>query len=87
MDRVYVDPRVHERHPDVNPADAEYAWKNCLKSMSRLDKNPNEYIAIGVDAAGRMLELVALRDYEGDWLIYHAQTPPHARAKRELGLQ
>lgn len=86
LDRVFVDDRVPQRHPDVSKADAKAAWENCIASKPRLHKNPNEYIAIGIDDKGRFIELVAIRNSEGDWLIYHAQTPPQQRAKRELGI-
>ena len=33
----------------------------------------------------RLLEVVAIRNENGDWLIKHAQTPPQERVKRELG--
>lgn len=84
MDRVFVDDRVPRRHPDVSKEDAIAAWENCIASKPRIDKNPNEYIAIGVDGKGRLVELVAIRNGDGDWLIYHAQTPPQENAKREL---
>jgi len=84
MDKAFVDDRVPLRHTGVSKEDAMAAWANCIKSRPRLDKNPNEYLAIGTDGKGRLLEIVVLRDSEGDWLIYHAQTPPTANAKREL---
>ena len=84
MDRVFVDDRVPLRHPEISKEDAATAWRNCIKSRPRLDKNPSEYLAIGTDGKGRPLELVALRDTAGDWLIYHALTPPSENAKREL---
>ncbi len=57
-----------------------------MVSKPRLHKNPDEYIAVGIDGKGRPIELVAIRDPEGDWLIYHAQTPPKQNAKDELGI-
>jgi len=86
MDRVFVDDRVPLRHPDISKEDVKAAWINCIKSRPRLGKNPDEYLAIGTDGKGRLLELVVLRDSEGDWLVYHAKTPPMENAKRELGV-
>lgn len=86
MNEVFVDDRVLLRHPNISKEDARAAWLNCVKSRPRLHKNPNEYLAIGIDGKGRYLELVAIRNDEGDWLIYHAQTPPQKNAKRELQL-
>ena len=84
MNRIFVDDRVSLRHPDILKEDAAAAWINCITSRPRLGKNPSEYLAIGTDGKGRLIELVALRDTEGDWLIYHAKTPPSENAKREL---
>lgn len=87
MDRVYVADRVPQRHPDVSKEDAATAWRNCIASRPRLHVNPDEYIAVGYDGSGRLVELVALRNADGDWLIYHAMTPPGENARRELGLE
>ena len=87
MNCVYVDDRVPRRHPSLSKEDVKIAWENCVVSKPRLDKNPSEYVAIGIDGKGRLVELVALRNNDGDWLIYHAQTPPQQRAKTELELR
>ena len=84
MNRVYVDDRVPLRHPEISKKDAADAWINCIKSLPRIDKNPDEYLAIGADENGRLIELVVVRDAEGDWLIFHAVTPPSENAKKEF---
>ncbi len=86
MDRIYVDDRVSMRHPEIRNQDAIDAWINCVRSRPRLEKNPDEYLAVGVDKKGRFIEMVAIRDPEGDWLIYHAFTPPTNNALRELNM-
>lgn len=88
MNQVYADDRVEWRHPEQNitKADVIVAWNNTIRSKPRLEKNPDEYLAIGIDAKGRLMELVAIRNCEGDFLIYHAFIPPQANAKRELGV-
>ena len=78
--------RIAERHPDISQEDVKAAWKSCIRSIPRIGKNPDEYLAIGTDRQGRLIELVAIRNEEGDWLIYHAMTPPTDNAKRELGM-
>lgn len=85
MDNIYVLDRIEERHPDVTKEDAAHAWEYCIRSMPRLDKNPSEYVGIGYDGSGRLLEVIAIRNNQGDWLVIHAQTPPQERVKRELG--
>lgn len=88
MNEVYADDRVETRHPEqhITKADAISAWYNAIRSRPRLEKNPDEYLAIGIDGKGRLMELVAVRDEDGDFLIYHAFVPPQENAKRELGL-
>ena len=86
MNRVFVDDRVPFRHPEIEKQDAIDAWEKCVRSCPRLGKNPDEYLAIGVDRKGRFLEMVAIRNSSGDWLIYHAVTPPTENALRELGM-
>lgn len=85
MNAVFVDSRVQKRHPELSESDVLEAWNNCIRSRPRLHKNPDEYIAIGIDGKGRQVELVAIRGTDGDWLIYHAFTPPTKNFKRELG--
>ncbi len=87
MDRIAVLDRVTERHPNVSKADAIHAWVYCIRSIPRISKNPNEYVGIGYDSTGRLLEIIAIRNNDGDWLIIHAQTPPQERVKRELGFK
>ena len=84
-DAIYVLDRVHERHPDVTKEDAAHAWRFCIRSMPRIGKEPEEHVGIGYDAAGRLLEVVAIRNAAGAWLVKHAQTPPQEKIKRELG--
>lgn len=83
-DDIFALERIHERHPDVTVEDAIHAWRACLVSMPRLGKEPEEWVGIGMDSRGRLLEVVAIRSESGAWLIKHAQTPPQERIKREL---
>lgn len=88
MNDVYADDRIETRHPEqhITKEDAIAAWYNAIRSRPRLEKNPDEYLAIGIDGKGRLMELVAIRNRDGDFLIYHAFVPPQENAKRELGL-
>ena len=85
MDRIFVLDRIPMRHPDVSKEDAAHAWFHCIRSMPRLGTDPEEHVGIGYDSSGRLLEIVALRNERGDWLIKHAQTPPQESIKRVLG--
>jgi len=84
VESVVVHPRIFEKHPEISEQDVLDAWHSCFRSRSRIDKNPHEYIAIGADRQGRLLELVAKCSVDGDWLIYHAMTPPSKKTLKEL---
>lgn len=86
MDRVFALDRIPQTHSDVTVEDAIHAWQNCVRSMPRLGTEPEEHVGIGYDENGRLLELVAVRNDDGDWLVIHAQTPPQVSITRELGL-
>jgi hypothetical protein len=86
MDKVVVHPRVHERHPELSEDDVLDAWTSCIQARPRLDRGSIEYLAVGSDAKGRLIEMVARRTRDGLWVIYHAFTPPTKKALRELGM-
>jgi hypothetical protein len=81
-----VHPRVRERHPELSEKDVLDAWRNCIRSVPRQEKVSLDYIALGADSKGRLIEMIALCSPEGDWLIYHAMTPPTKKALVELGM-
>ncbi len=78
--------RIHERHPELEPDDVRSAWEGAIAYAVRSDSRPFEYIAIGFDATGRSIEMVGRRTSVGDWIIWHAFTPPTRKALCELGL-
>ena len=84
--RLTVHKRIHKRHPELEEEDVLFAWEASIMSTSRVFKNPNEYLSIGFDNKGRLLEMVAVRMNTGDWIIYHATTPPSDKTYRELGI-
>ncbi len=86
MGDVTVHKRVFERHPELSEDDVLDAWDSCFRSVPRLDRNPDEHIAIGSDSKGRLIEMIAKRTDIGIWIIYHAFTPPTTKALRELGM-
>jgi hypothetical protein len=85
--RISVHPRVCKRHPELAECDVLTAWENSIISTPRISKNPDEYIAVGFDEKGRLIEMVAIRCAIGDWLIYHATTPPSDKTFKELGIE
>lgn len=63
-----------------------HAWRNAV-DMLRLDLENGDVIikVIGFDASGRGLEISA-RELPDGMLVFHANTPPTARALKEFGL-
>lgn len=86
MNEIIIHPRIHEKHPEIDKQDVRYAFQNIVAQALRVEKDVQEYIAIGSDSRGRFLELVYRIDYEGNAIIFHAFTPPTKKALKELGL-
>ena len=86
MEEVWVHPRIVEKHPELSEDAVLHAWNSCLKSVPRVDKGPDEYIAVGIDSSGRMVEMIARRTSDGSFIIYHAFTPPTRKMLFELKL-
>lgn len=86
MDKIVVHPRITERHPEIEAQDVLDAWDACIRAVPRIGTDAIEYIAIGSDSHGRLLEMVARDTGAGVWIIYHAFTPPTIKALRELGM-
>ena len=83
---LIVHPRVRQRHPDIDEDDVMAAWESAIVSTPRVGTNSDEYIALGFDGKGRLIEVVAVRLESGDWLIFHATTPPSDKTFAELGI-
>ncbi len=83
---MIVHPRVHERHPNLSEGDVRSAWRSQFRSVSRDTDTGARHVAVGYDSKGREVEMVAIGLENGDWLVYHAMTPPSAKTYSELGL-
>lgn len=83
---LLVHRRVFERHPDLRLRDVVTAWNEAIMSAPRIEKNPDEYVSLGFDSNGRLIEMAAARSAEGVWVIFHAMTPPSERTYREFGI-
>ena len=86
-DVITVHGRVMERHPEIRPEDVAHAWANRIASATRYSKWPTQYMAIGFDENGRMLEMAAVEQEDGTLLVFHATIPPSAKTLREVGLR
>jgi len=85
MESVVVHPRVHERHPEIDDEHVITAWNNFICRTRRVDTFDDNFIAVGFDPKGRLLEMVAVEMSEGGWFVFHAM-PATPRALKELDL-
>ena len=87
MDRVEVHQRVTVRHPNLSVDDVRFAWRHFYYEALR-PESPNfpEYLRLGVDSAGREVEMIGVLTEVG-WLVYHANTPVSKRVRREIERQ
>lgn len=69
---IRVLPRVSAKRPEISDDDARSAFESTLRKMPRLDTEPMQWIGVGFDARGRLLEWVAIENQPGEWLIFHA---------------
>ncbi len=85
MSQVGVHPRISERHPEVSEADVRAAVRSMMRYKQR---ESGEWVAVGTDSRGRLVELVYLYDEDDDYFfVYHGMTPPSGKTLRELGME
>lgn len=83
---LVVHERISERHPELSERDVRRAWANAFLIQERSGGGlpcPT-LVALGTDARGRLVEMVAVTLEDGTTMIYHAMTPPTKRVLREL---
>jgi hypothetical protein len=83
---VTINPRIHQRHPELNDADVLAAWVGCIRAARRTRSAFDDFVAVGFDKKGRLLEMVAVLREDESWHIYHAFSPPTSKVLAELGL-
>lgn len=85
MSSIGVPPRITKRHPDVTPDDVATAMRGMLRYKQR---SSGEWLAVGLDGRGRLVELVYQYDEDDDFFfVFHGMTPPSGKTLRELGLE
>lgn len=85
MSNIGVHPRIHERHPELDDEDVAAAMGAMLRYVQR---RSGEYVAIGVDGDGRILELVYTYDPDEDFFfVFHGMTPPSRKTLQELRME
>jgi hypothetical protein len=80
---VFVHPRVCKKHPELSEDGIVEAWLNRLRMTRRVDTFADNYVAVGFDQMGRLLQMVAAQTDAG-WTIFHAM-PATKKALDELG--
>ncbi|MBM7502278.1 hypothetical protein JOD52_003118 [Brachybacterium muris] len=83
--RVRVHPRVLRRHSDVTEPEVVAAFESTLRSRAR-DTDPIQWVGVGVDGRGRLLEYVAVEDEPDGWLVFYAMQAT-AKVLTEVGLR
>lgn len=85
MSEIGVHPRITARHPEVKSVDVVAAVRSMLRYRQRVS---GEWLAVGVDGKGRLVELVYQYDEEEDFFfVFHGMTPPSSKTLRELGME
>ncbi len=83
---IIIHPRIHEEHPELEDLDVESAFRNVFAEVRRMVKDEEEFMAIGSDSKGRLVEIVYRIDIDGNAIVFHGFTPPTNKALAELGL-
>lgn len=72
----------HALKHGIPEGDIIRAWENYLVGAVRI---PGEReVRIGLRPDGREIEMVGALLENGEWLVYHAMTPPTKKTKREI---
>lgn len=82
-DETFID--EHAFKHGLKASDIEYAWEHFVALQHRKTPNENEIVAVGYNAAGRLIQMVAVEKPYGT-LIIHAMKPPTQKVLKELGL-
>lgn len=73
------------KRPEITTRDVVSAFEGALKSRAR-DTDPIQWVGVGLDTAGRLLEFIAVEDEPDGWLVFHAM-PATTNVLKEVGLK
>ncbi|WP_315148788.1 hypothetical protein, partial [Corynebacterium variabile] len=65
--------------------DVRSAFMSALRSRAR-DTDPVQWVGVGIDGDGRILEFNTVETGDGDWLVFHAM-PATKKVLQEIGLR
>lgn len=84
---IRVHPRVSRTRPEIEDADVVAAFTNSLRAVPREGSGfPPQWVGVGLDSKGRLLQFVAINKGIDEWLIFHAM-PATTKVLREVGLR
>lgn len=83
--RVRVHPRVSAKRPELTDEDVRTAFEEALRSRGR-DTDPIQWVGVGMDRQGRLLEFIAVEDEPDGWLVFHAMLAT-VKVLQEIGLR
>lgn len=81
--RVRVHPKVSNKRPEIHDADVITAFESALRSRGR-NTDPIQWVGVGIDSHGRLLEFIAVEDESDGWLVFHAMLAT-SKVLKELG--
>ncbi|WP_431836647.1 hypothetical protein [Cellulomonas sp. Y8] len=84
--RIEVHPRITAKRSEIEPADVRSAFTATLRKVARLDTDPVQWVGVGLDGHGRLLEYVAIETGHEEWLVFHAMAAT-AKVLAETGLR
>lgn len=83
---IRVHKRVNRIHPEIKDEDAIAALENSIRAAPREGTSfPPEWVGIGIDMNGRLLQYVAVNLSGDEWLIFHAMAATR-KVLNELGV-
>ena len=85
---VRVHERVMKRYPELTETDVVHAWRNAFVEQERCSEEADKriYLALGTDARGRVIEMIAFATDAQSLTVYHAKTPPTRPVLDGLGM-
>lgn len=85
MELLAVHPHAFKH--GLTEADIRCAWRNAF-CWARRDRDDGkvDYVLVGPCPIGRIVELIARRCGEDEFIVFHANTPPTKRVLTELHL-
>jgi|GEM_PF-910612 len=70
---------------EVTSRPAAAAFEGTLRSRAR-DTDPIQWVGVGTDAQGRLIEYIAVENEPDGWLVFHAMMAS-TKVLKELGLR